>query len=307
MSKTRRKTGRFKGKNHYRSFDRFLIDFFASCIELGLWKSKIPGVENETRLRWTSGQPLGLSPSFFLFTLSHGLLLRFLQKSKWGRDFYVLGDDVVILNDALYSSYIAHLDAMSIPYSQLKSVSSNRYASFAGAHFTKLGRFYTPKWVEWDRRNLLDVIAYWNYPSLYKGWKDETLISKVLSLPEPYGIGRNPDGIPLANRLTTSLVVELLDKPDREVTHLSTVSWQSVRSLPDDHREKLQRSLELRPDWSCVLNDRQIVSTEIVELFYHSGLNGYPQGFIPRVDPWVIGKLSYWKRILQRAESCLAD
>jgi hypothetical protein len=83
-------------------------------------------------INWTQGQPLGFGPSFFLFTLSHGLLLYGLNGCQWNHDFYVVGDDVVILNDTLYHSYINSIRLLGCPYSPDKSISSNKLAEFAG-------------------------------------------------------------------------------------------------------------------------------------------------------------------------------
>jgi hypothetical protein len=83
-------------------------------------------------IRWNKGQPLGFGPSFFLFTLSHGILLYGLNGYKWDHDFYVVGDDVIILNDTLYRQYINTLAHLGCPYSPDKSISSNRLAEFAG-------------------------------------------------------------------------------------------------------------------------------------------------------------------------------
>lgn len=83
-------------------------------------------------IRWNRGQPLGFNPSFFLFTLSHGLLLYGLNNYKWDNDFFVVGDDVVILNDTLYRQYINCLRLLECPYSPDKSISSNKLAEFAG-------------------------------------------------------------------------------------------------------------------------------------------------------------------------------
>jgi len=60
---------------------------------------------DESRVRWGKDQPLGLDPSFPLFTISHGILLHILNGCKWNKAFYVLGDDVVIFDDLLAGRY----------------------------------------------------------------------------------------------------------------------------------------------------------------------------------------------------------
>jgi hypothetical protein len=95
-------------------------------VSTSIFKSEIGDI------RWSRGQPLGFGPSFFSFTLSHGILLYGLNGYKWDHDFYVVGDDVVILNDTLYRQYIGALTHLGCPYSPDKSISSNRLAEFAG-------------------------------------------------------------------------------------------------------------------------------------------------------------------------------
>jgi len=108
-------------------------------------------------IRWTRGQPLGFGPSFFLFTLSHGLLLYGLNGYRWDNDFYVVGDDVVILNDTLYHSYIHALSVLECPYSPDKSVSSSELAEFAGKLI--LSDLVVPqlKWRQVSDDNFIDL------------------------------------------------------------------------------------------------------------------------------------------------------
>jgi hypothetical protein len=57
-------------------------------------------------LQCSKGQPLGLYPSFPLFALTHGLLLRALEYEFGLKDtFRVLGDDVVITSGSVASRY----------------------------------------------------------------------------------------------------------------------------------------------------------------------------------------------------------
>jgi len=108
-------------------------------------------------IRWKKGQPLGFNPSFFLFTLTHGLLLYGLNGYKWDHDFYVVGDDVVILNDTLYCQYINSLHLLECPYSPSKSISSANLAEFAGKLI--LPNIVLPqlKWHQVSDNNFIDL------------------------------------------------------------------------------------------------------------------------------------------------------
>jgi len=108
-------------------------------------------------IRWNKGQPLGFNPSFFLFTLSHGLLIYGLNGYKWNYDFYIVGDDVLILNDTLYRQYINCLQLLECPYSPDKSISSNKLAEFVGKLILPDRVFPQLKWRTVSDDNFIDL------------------------------------------------------------------------------------------------------------------------------------------------------
>jgi hypothetical protein len=116
------------------------------------WKSHIGDIQ------WKRGQPLGLYPSFGMFTLTHGLVLDYLAKGVPGL-FYVVGDDVVILDECLYKAYIEFLNITHCPYSADKSLSSNILAEFAGKIITAYQVIPQYKWREMSKDNFLDICA----------------------------------------------------------------------------------------------------------------------------------------------------
>lgn len=107
-------------------------------------------------LRWSKGQPLGLYPSFGCFSLTHGLLLYHLNGGHFN-DFFVVGDDVVILKDSLRTSYISILDRMGCPWSPDKSISSNELSEFAGKIITSQWIIPQLKWRNMSDDNFLDL------------------------------------------------------------------------------------------------------------------------------------------------------
>lgn len=120
-------------------------------VSRSLWKSDI-GV-----IKWTKGQPLGFGPSFFCFTLTHGLLIYALNGCRWNHDFFVVGDDVVILDDTLYQKYVDTLSLLECPYSLTKSISSNKLAEFAGKIIIKDMVIPQLKWRQVSDDNFLDL------------------------------------------------------------------------------------------------------------------------------------------------------
>jgi hypothetical protein len=172
---------------------------YVNAVEEGFYRTPVG------RRKWMKGQALGMGPSFPIFTLTHGLLLFSLNSYRWDRAFYVLGDDVIILDDALHDKYRQALERLGCPVSTGKTFNSRKLAQFAGVTYAKAYQFHTPKWRPWERDTLLDAQAWW-YPGLTRRMPDEGLIARVLALPSPWGIGRNPEGLPLGSRLTPGLV-----------------------------------------------------------------------------------------------------
>lgn len=126
------------------------VDLFAE-ISRSLWKSKLGN------LQWKKGQPLGLYPSFATFTLTHGLLLLYLNNGRHANQFFVLGDDVVILSHELRARYINMLDRMGCPWSSEKSISSSELSEFAGKIITKDWVIPQLKWRKVSDENFLDI------------------------------------------------------------------------------------------------------------------------------------------------------
>jgi hypothetical protein len=175
------------------------IDLFVE-ISRGWWKSPLGD------LQWTKGQPLGLYPSFASFTLTHGLLLFYLNGCRHDNQFFVVGDDVVILNDKLRDSYISMLDRMSCPWSEDKSISSNSLAEFAGKIVTKLEVIPQLKWRKMSNDNFLDICRL-------LGRKSRCLLSRrqkkvfdiVQHLVEPIGLNFSLPGDNLVKMIERTL------------------------------------------------------------------------------------------------------
>lgn len=109
------------------------------------------------KVRWTRGQPLGLYPSFAVFTVSHGILLWYLNGQRWNSNFFVVGDDVVITDDRLYRRYIDTLQEWGCPWSLDKSLSSDRICEFAGKVITANSVTPQLKWREMSANNFVDL------------------------------------------------------------------------------------------------------------------------------------------------------
>lgn len=152
-------------------------------------------------LRWVRGQALGMYPSFGTFTLTHGMMLYALNNFSHNNKFFVLGDDVIILDPELAQSYEQFLIDCDIPYAPHKTISSNRIAEFAGHIYTGDSKFRVPKWKPLNRRNILEQISEWGLSLIHLLPKDYwEVTTRVASLPSPWGCDLNPQGLSLDDR-----------------------------------------------------------------------------------------------------------
>jgi hypothetical protein len=162
-------------------------------ISRSLWISPIGAV------RWNRGQPLGLYPSFAVFTASHGLLLWCLNGCQWNKDFFVLGDDVVILNDDLHRRYIKTLEDWGCPHSPDKSISSNQICEFAGKIITRKSVTSQFKWREISNNNFVDITRQLGQRSrILLSRKQRKVFDIIKHCSSPLGLGFSYEGSSLS-------------------------------------------------------------------------------------------------------------
>jgi len=110
-------------------------------------------------VRWTKGQPLGLGPSFALFSVAHHALLSGLQ-ALHGGEYFILGDDIVIRGDSLHAGYLSALDELGVNFSPEKSISSDTLVEFAGFVVTPFRYYRKGKMLNFDRFDRSQSLAY---------------------------------------------------------------------------------------------------------------------------------------------------
>lgn len=167
-------------------------DYINLWIELsqGFWQ-----LPDSSFIRWKRGQPLGMYPSFAAFTISHGLLLKSLLRKKWNGEFYVVGDDVVILDDQLAANYMRTLDQIGCPYSTDKTLESEMIAEFAGKIITSKGVYPQMKWRELSDDNFLDLCrALGPRSRLLLRSRQRKIFDSVKNLMEPIGLNMSLPG-----------------------------------------------------------------------------------------------------------------
>jgi hypothetical protein len=172
--------------------DIHLLEFLSKSI----WK-----YGDSYSIRWRKGQPLGLYPSFGMFTVTHGFLLWYLNGCTHDNQFFVVGDDVVILNDNLFRKYISILGEWKIPWSPDKSISSGKICEFAGKIITSNGIFPQYKWRQTSDDNFLDICRLLGSKSrMLLRPRQKKVFDQVEHLILPFGLGFNPKGISLSDR-----------------------------------------------------------------------------------------------------------
>jgi hypothetical protein len=174
------------------------INLFADLSRADWMCDLVPG----SLLSWSTGQPLGLFPSFASFALAHGLMLYGLNSFSHNNKFFVLGDDVVILDDELNRKYKLFLSNMGIPYSISKTLSSTQITEFGGKVITPNSVIPQLKWRQCSDDSFMDIsrlIGERVRPILRE--RQRKIFDVVKVIPDFLGgCGLNPAGIPLEER-----------------------------------------------------------------------------------------------------------
>jgi len=166
---------------------------------------------NGNTLRFSKGQPLGLGPSFFLFSLSHHIILYSLAGK---RKYVILGDDIVISDRSIAEEYRKVMKEIGCVISQDKSISSNSLGEFASRLVTPTGVLRQWKWREITRTNVIDICRNIGPTFLQEVPKPMRKVIEALApIPKELGgLGWNPKGIPLSTRIDNKVAEHLLSK-----------------------------------------------------------------------------------------------
>jgi hypothetical protein len=193
------------------------VDLFAE-ISRGQWR--LPNVGN---IQWKRGQPLGLFPSFAAFALTHGTLLLGLLGRPWNGEFFILGDDVVILDSELAHSYLNLMEELECPISLSKSLVSNKLCEFAGKVITSDEVIPQFKYREVSDDSFIDLARNLGPKSisLFR-CRQKKVLKRIAPLPESLGgFGWNSEGIPLKDRLSNASWINDPPKPKERTMSLA--------------------------------------------------------------------------------------
>lgn len=206
-------------------------------------------------VRWNRGQPLGLYPSFAVFTVTHGLLLWYLNGCSWNKDFFVVGDDVVILNDRLHQKYLQILDEWGCPYSPEKSISSNQISEFAGKVFTSNMVIPQYKWNEMSNDNFLDIARQLGHRSRILLTKRQRAVFDIVkNCTEPLGLNFSYPGSDLASMeaLTLKTFGPENEKVLESLMDQSSIVWKNLLGSHSNPSSRLVKPTSVDTDF--VLN-----------------------------------------------------
>jgi len=180
--------------------------------------SKAPWRYKDTFIRWNKGQPLGLYPSFASFAFTHGMILYCLNHYHHGNDFFILGDDVVILNSFLADRYRKFLVEIDSPVSEEKCLDSNSMCEFAGEVITSMGSYKSPKWRLPSDDSFIDFVKNLGPKAKFMLRKRQRkVIERIEYIPTFFGgLGFNPKGLPLSERI----YLYLKDFPDTSMSYV---------------------------------------------------------------------------------------
>jgi len=181
------------------------------------------------RIAWKRGQPLGLFPSFGAFALTHGFLLLGLLGKDYSNDFFVLGDDVVILDDQLAQDYLCCLQQLGCPVSPTKTLTSNSLCEFAGKVVTKTEVIPQLKWREVSDDSFLDIARLLGPRSISLFRPRQIKVIQELAIVPEFlgGLGWNPKGLPLEDRVKASWIWS----DEKPVDHLMGYSSLKIKNF----------------------------------------------------------------------------
>ena len=229
----------------------------------------------DQELTWRRGQPLGMYPSFGMFTLTHGLMLFALNNFEFNNTFFVLGDDVIITDENLSIKYKQFLIDCEIDFNPSKSIISDKFGEFAGRLIFKDSVLPSRKWSIIKDDSLIQFLQNWGpaYTRMVpKKYRD--LFNLWSRLPEPYGLGYNPDGLSINDRLEG--FEQFLLHEDAQLEYLVDYRSLNMKRFTHEGVRYYLRDLPSMMDISDALDQRafRAVAQLIPALSMHYKLSG---------------------------------
>jgi hypothetical protein len=191
--------------------DQAWLDFYEEVCELPWhlpksWES----VSGQGELVWTEGQPLGWYPVFnaalsiTLGALVQGACHRVRETDDYraGDISVQVGDDLVVFSEAAGELVIGLLEDLGVPVSKDKTLVSDAACEFCSRLITVDGQYPSFKWRQPSDDNFFDIIQAFGRDGYVLLTRRQCAIARILeTVPEPWGLGLNPHGLPMLRRL----------------------------------------------------------------------------------------------------------
>lgn len=191
------------------AFKQLRMVLFSAC--KGSWR-----MPDGTSLKFVKGQPLGLGPSFFLFALSHHMILYSLNGAG---KYVILGDDIVISDDVLAAKYRSLMSEIGCSISEDKSIASQHIAEFASRLIRPNDVLRQWKWRQITRSNVIDICR--NYGPEFRSQVVKPMsdvIDALAPIPKELGgLGWNAKGVSLSSRIGSSVAQYIIFSIKEEV------------------------------------------------------------------------------------------
>jgi hypothetical protein len=147
----------------------------ASAWEAVMVSTKFKTPEGKS-VSYNTGQPMGAYSSWTIFTLCHHLIVqKCAEECNIALPFtkyYLLGDDIVIQDSTVASSYVRKLEDLGVDISEQKTIKSKIFMEFAKRHWYKgieVTPFHIGAVLE-TYKSWIMLYSYWNNMST-QGWK----------------------------------------------------------------------------------------------------------------------------------------
>jgi hypothetical protein len=220
-------------------------------------------------LRWTEGQPLGLGPSFAAaFLLHHCLVVGIHVMLHAPLDYAMVGDDLVLFNAEVSSVYQMIMSGLGVEISKEKSIISNRYAEFLSRIISKDMILRGYKYRGTSDNSFWDIAKNLGPKSLKFFRRRQRRVLEILGpLPEPYGLGWNPNGEDYWTRLEPWIdALETIDVRVRTYVDRDRVMNRKLYSSVLRFTTSSGYPVEAIPDQGIVASLRSVLPADIVGL-----------------------------------------
>jgi hypothetical protein len=192
--------------------DERWVRFYLEVCALPWWVPKSwSHVSGQGEVVWTEGQPLGWYPVFnAALSITLGALVqgacyqvRTSDDYRAGDCSVQVGDDLVVFEETAGDLIIGLLSDLGVPISSDKTLRSDRACEFCSRLITVEGEYPSYKWRQPSDDNFFDIVRSFGREGYVLLTRRQLGIAKVLeTVPEPWGLGLNPHGLPMLERLT---------------------------------------------------------------------------------------------------------